>query len=282
MSGYAEQHYNITQKEYEELDKQFGKLCHYAAWQIVRFNFPKIKYEQEFPNVDQEIVISVIRAASYYKRQIFLNKAFEFLNSIQLTRQERVKVTALQILWDGRKEKGNKNKFDKNEEEALVEVIKTNQNKASEKGEAAPTQSAPLQLNKEFTIYCKSIIWNTYKSIGKGITKSRKDRKHEVSLSEYDFLGESVDNNLIGMDDFGPSGLGGRLRAKLVKDTDSRVVETFDILTNPENDTDVFLKDKSKPKVKINVVRKKTKMSYKTIRKQVAKIKDVAAQVINE
>jgi hypothetical protein len=51
-----------------------------------------------------------------------------------------------------------------------------------------PNKSAKLEIDNRFAPYCKAIIWNSMKNMGKKITKEKSIRLNQVSLSEFDYL----------------------------------------------------------------------------------------------
>ena len=71
----------ITNSEYEMLDKRFGKLCHYASWELKRKNSKNNNTNDPDDDV-QELRIALIRAGSYYKRQTYIEKCFASLGNI--------------------------------------------------------------------------------------------------------------------------------------------------------------------------------------------------------
>ena len=70
----------VTEKEYEALNKKFGKLCYYASWQLDRKNLNN-NHDYEIEDFQQELMISVLRAGSYYKRQCYIEACFETIRS---------------------------------------------------------------------------------------------------------------------------------------------------------------------------------------------------------
>ena len=65
--------FRISDEEYLELEKEFGKLTKYASWQLLRKN-TKNNHTDEFDDINQELLISLLRAGSYYKRQVYIEK----------------------------------------------------------------------------------------------------------------------------------------------------------------------------------------------------------------
>ena len=61
----------VTSEEYEKLDEKFGDLCEYAAWQLIKKN-SRNNHTDEQTDISQELRIALIRAGSYYKRQVYI------------------------------------------------------------------------------------------------------------------------------------------------------------------------------------------------------------------
>jgi len=55
-----------------------------------------------------------------------------------------------------------------------------------------PDRFAPLSIDSKFATYCKAIVWNGQKSMGKKITREKSIRSGMVSLSEFDYLQSGV------------------------------------------------------------------------------------------
>ena len=63
--------WHISDREYQTLDKEFGRLAHKQAWDLKRRNINNnVSEDQE--DMVQEIRIALIRAGSYYKRQTYI------------------------------------------------------------------------------------------------------------------------------------------------------------------------------------------------------------------
>ena len=93
-------------------------------------------------------------------------------------------VHELENLWDNRTRHGaNRQKYGKFQERILDKII----NKYVPKDQR-PRKDAPLKIDSKFTTYCKAIIWNGQKSMGKKITREKSIRTGMVSLSEFEFL----------------------------------------------------------------------------------------------
>ena len=55
-----------------------------------------------------------------------------------------------------------------------------------------PSKTESLKIDTKFSTYCKAIVWNGQKSMGKKITREKAIRSGLVSLSEYDYLGTNL------------------------------------------------------------------------------------------
>lgn len=173
----------ITTEEYEILDKNFGRLCHYAAWQLKKKNSQNNQLNEPEDDV-QELRIALIRAGSYYKRQTYIEECFQALYVHARDRFIRRLLKHLLKLWADRRRHGaNRQKFGEFQEEILERLVKKHVPK-----EFRPVRDQPLRLDAKFTTYCKQIIWNAQKSLGKKITRDKSWRTGLVSLSEYDYL----------------------------------------------------------------------------------------------
>ena len=178
----------ITEAEFANLDKSFGKLCFYAAHQLQKKN-TRNNYTDDFDDINQELQLSIIRAGSYYKRQIYiekcLNVALEFTDNDKFMMRL---VNKLFDLWANRTRHGaNRQKFGPYQEALLEKIVKLYVPK-----EKRPAKDAPLQIDTKFTTYCKAIVWNGQKNMGKKITREKAIRTGQVSLSEFDYLGAST------------------------------------------------------------------------------------------
>lgn len=178
----------ITETEFANLDKCFGKLCFYAAHQLQKKN-TRNNYTDDFDDINQELQLSIIRAGSYYKRQIYiekcLNVAKEFAEGDKFIKKV---VERLLDLWTNRTRHGaNRQKFGPYQEALLEKIVRKYVPK-----ESRPAKDALLQIDTKFTTYCKAIVWNGQKNMGKKITREKVIRSGQVSLSEFDYLGAST------------------------------------------------------------------------------------------
>lgn len=174
----------VTEKEYEALNKKFGKLCYYASWQLYRKNSNN-NHDYEVEDFQQELMISVLRAGSYYKRQCYIESCFEIIK--KSTKQKRVLKTLKTLfkLWLNRTKHGaNRQLFGIPEEKNLEKLVKLVVAKSQR-----PSKNSDLIMDSKFDTYAKQILWNAQRSIGKKISKERPLRSGQVSLSDFDYLG---------------------------------------------------------------------------------------------
>ena len=197
----------ITEEEYRVLDEKFGKLCHYASWQLNKKN-SKNNHTDDPEDTVQTLRIALIRAGSYYKRQTYIEAC---LNAIAIIKRDEDEegnpigdpyITSLRYmkdkllqgmaehllyLWLNKTRHGaNRQKFGDYQEELLDMLLASSVPK-----EKHPDKSALLVIDPKFVTYCKQIIWNQQKQMGKKITREKSWRTGLVSLSEYDYLGST-------------------------------------------------------------------------------------------
>lgn len=177
------QSFPITTAEYDHLTKCFGKLCYYAAHQLEKKN-TKNNYTDDFEDINQELQLSIIRAGSYYKRQIYIEKCLSMVNQFNCDFFMGKIINKLSDLWTNRTRHGaNRQKFGNKQEKMLDLIVKSIVPKKDR-----PDRHAKLKVDTKFSTYCKAIIWNGQKSMGKKITREKSIRSGQVSLSEYDYL----------------------------------------------------------------------------------------------
>lgn len=177
----------VSESEFMILDEKFGQLCHYAAWQLKKKNSNN-NHTDEQEDVAQDLRIALLRAGSYYKRQTYIENCFTVLQ--QTLRDKFVKsiLEELVDLWNNRTRHGaNRQKFGEYQE-AIMERLLV---KFVER-DLRPKRAAPLEMDAKFVTYCKQIIWNQQKAIGKKITREKSWRNGLVSLSEFDYLGATA------------------------------------------------------------------------------------------
>ena len=174
----------VTETEYSELDEKFGNLAHYAAWQLVKKNLNN-NYTDDVDDISQELRLSMIRAGSYYKRQVYIESCLRQAKDHVEDDFLSVILEALEDLWINRTRHGaNRQKFGPFQERLLDIIVKE-----IVPFELRPSKKRKLNIDTKFTTYCKAIAWNTQKSMGKKITKEKSIRSGQVSLSEFSYLG---------------------------------------------------------------------------------------------
>ena len=174
----------ITEKEYEALNKKFGKLCYYASWQLHRKNSNN-NHDYEIEDFQQELMISVLRAGSYYKRQCYIEECFNCIKDNTKNKLILKSLSKLFKLWLNRTKHGaNRQLFGIPEEKTLEKLVRMTVSK-----KLRPKKDANLIMDTKFDTYAKQILWNAQRSLGKKISKERPIRSGQVSLSDFDYLG---------------------------------------------------------------------------------------------
>lgn len=173
----------ITESEFLDLDKKFSKLCWHAAHELKKKNTNN-NYIDDAEDIKQELQMSMLRAGSYYKRQVYIEKCLDSAKNYVKDEFVHQIVLELENLWKNRTRHGaNRQKYGKFQEKILDRII----DKYVPKTER-PDKNAPLKIDSKFTTYCKAIVWNGQKSMGKKITREKSIRSGMVSLSEFEFL----------------------------------------------------------------------------------------------
>jgi hypothetical protein len=175
----------LTSEEYAELCKKFQDLCRFAAWQLIRKNV-RNNHTDEMEDIEQDLLIAVIRAGVYYKRQVYIEDCLSIAKHYAADSFLKEVVDELIHLWKNRTKHGaNKQKFGEPQEKLLDRIVR----------EIVPTKKRPdkkrsLIMDAKFTTYCKQIVWNQQKSLGRKITRERSIRNGLVSLSEFSYLSQ--------------------------------------------------------------------------------------------
>lgn len=175
--------YRITDEEYSILSKQLSKLCWKAAHELKRKN-SRNNHTDDTEDIYQGLVMDMLRAGSYHKRQIYIGKCLVLAREYTQDPFLIHIIDALEELWDNRTRHGaSRQKFGEFQEEILDRIVSR-----TVPQDLRPSIQDPLQIDADFKIYCKSIIWNGQKSMGKRITREKAIRANSVSLSEYSYL----------------------------------------------------------------------------------------------
>lgn len=174
----------ITDEEYAELNNSYGSLCKYASWQLIRKN-AKNNHTDDFDDINQELIMSLIRAGSYYKRQIYIEQCFEVAKKHVKDIFISKLLEGLENLWRNRTRHGaNRQKYGYHQEELLYRIVKK-----FVPSRERPKKDAPLKIDGKFSTYAKAIAWNAQKSLDRKITKEKSIRSGIASLSDFDYLG---------------------------------------------------------------------------------------------
>ncbi len=174
----------VTEEEYLALDDKFGELCEYQAWQLIKKN-TRNNHTDSQEDIAQDMRMALLRAASYYKRQCYIEECLSLCGKNAKDAVIKSVVKQLKNLWKNKTKHGaNKQKFGPHQEKMLDKLVRSIVPKKQR-----PNRRAPLRIDSKFTTYCKAITWNAQKSLGKKITREKSIRTGMVSLSEFDYLG---------------------------------------------------------------------------------------------
>lgn len=174
----------VSQEEYATLDEMLGRLAQDVAWKLVKKN-SRNNHTEDQEDICQEVRISMLRACSYTKRQVYIEKCLGLCkNHAQDCFMKKI-VKELSKLWDDRTRHGaNRQKFGPHQEKLLDNLVKT-----LVPYNERPSKKDGLRIDSKFRTYCKAIMWNSQKAMGKKITREKTIRSGLVSLSEHDYLG---------------------------------------------------------------------------------------------
>ena len=173
----------ITETEFEDLDRRFSRLCWHASHELKKKNTNN-NFIDDAEDIKQELQMSMLRAGSYYKRQVYIEKSLAVAKKYATDSFVMRIIDELQNLWANRTRHGaNRQKYGKFQEKLLDRIIRYFVPKHER-----PDKNAPLKIDSKFATYCKAIVWNGQKSMGKKITREKSIRNGMVSLSEFDYL----------------------------------------------------------------------------------------------
>lgn len=179
--------WKVSPEEFKKLDKAFGQLCYYAAWQLSRKN-TKNNHQNDLEDFYQELVFSLLRAGSYTKRQVYIENSLAMCTQYVTDPFCKKILDGLQDLWNNRTRHGaNRQKFGPRQERMLDKLMF----KVVPEAER-PSKEEPLNVDGKFARYCKQIVWNQQRSMGKKITREKPLRAGMVSLSSFDYLGGTL------------------------------------------------------------------------------------------
>jgi hypothetical protein len=180
--------FEITTEDYKLLEKKFDSLCKFVAWRLKQSN-ARNNCTDDLDDFIQEMRLAVLYAGAYYKRQTYIEECLILLkkhlddNFLKLILEELVS------RWRSRSKSGDERKrFDVYHEEILENLVKENI-----PDKIRPSRQRPLIIDQRFPIYCKNIIWNKKKAVGRKITKERAIRGAMVSLGQYEYIGSMTE-----------------------------------------------------------------------------------------
>jgi len=176
----------ITDNEYSKLKTLLDKLAHDVSWKLLGKN-TRNNHTEEEEDIFQEVSISMLTAGTYYKRQVYIESCLELCKTYSIKEDVFIAkiVERLVWLWKNKTRHGaNRQKFGPHQELILEKMTKM-----LVPSSKRPSKKAPLIIDSKFKTYCKSIMWNRGKAMGKRITREKGIRGGLVSLSEFDYLG---------------------------------------------------------------------------------------------
>ena len=171
----------ISNEEYFELDEKCSRLCWHAAHELKKKNSLN-NYTDDAEDIKQSLTLDMLKAGSYYKRQIYIEKCLLIVKKFVVDSFLLKIIEELEDLWVNRTRHGaNRQKFGGWQEQILERLVK----------KYVPVKHRPdkkerLKIDAKFATYCKAIVWNGQKSLGKKISREKPIRNGVVSLSEFD------------------------------------------------------------------------------------------------
>ncbi len=173
----------VTNDEFLILEDILGLLAEDVAWKLIKKN-SRNNHTENQEDISQEIRMSMLTAGSYYKRQVYIEKCLDLCRSYSSDKFVKTIVKELINLWKNKTRHGaNRQKFGPHQEKILDKITRK-----IVPLENRPSKKAPLRIDSKFKTYCKAIMWNRQKAMGKKITREKGIRGGLVSLSEFDYL----------------------------------------------------------------------------------------------
>ena len=174
--------FGLTNEECLELESKFGKLCYKIVWELKRKN-SKNNYTEDLDDVMQELRISMVKAGCYYKRQTYLEECMKICSEYIKDEFLLLVLNVLRDLWSIRTHHGaHRTCFGEYQESLLGMLVLT-------LDENIRPKKRKLEVDSDFGTYCKAILWNCQKNLGRKISKMRNIRNNCVSISEFDYMG---------------------------------------------------------------------------------------------
>ncbi len=175
-----ESNFPVSDEEYQYLSQKFGKLLFFASHQLKKQNSQN-NFIDDVEDISQELQLSILRAGSYHKRQNYIEKCLLMVKTKTNDKFLGCIVEELEKLWSNRTRHGaGRQKFGPHQEQLLNKLV----NKLIPK-KSRPDPKEPLKIDTKFSNYCKSILWNSCKAMGRKITSFKKIRNGMVSLNEH-------------------------------------------------------------------------------------------------
>src|SRR6185436_2447103 len=97
--------FGVTDAEFDVLAVEFRDLCKFQSWQLLRKNSHN-NHTDDFEDIEQELLGSVIKSASYYKRQIYIEECLKQANAYVEDYFVKNLVDELNNLWKQRTKHG--------------------------------------------------------------------------------------------------------------------------------------------------------------------------------
>jgi hypothetical protein len=174
--------FRVTNEEYAELDRRFGKLALKQSWTFDKRNSGFCIDSQ--PDIVQELAIALMTAGGYYKRQVYIESCLSMLKTAVDDPLIKNIVDRLEFLWSNKTKHGaGKRTFGEWQEQLLGVLVREYIPKS-----IRPSKSIGLKFDEKFSRYCKSITWNRVKNIGMRETREKRFRVNEVSLSDFNSI----------------------------------------------------------------------------------------------
>ena len=115
---------------------------------------------------------------------MYIDSSFSVLKPADIPEFSRMILQELELLWINRTRHGaNRQKFGDYQEKILDDLCNFYTPK-----EQRPEKNRKLVFDTKFFTYCKQIIWNAQRNLGKKITREKPLRSGQVSLSDHDYL----------------------------------------------------------------------------------------------
>ena len=175
--------WQVTNEEYEELEKEFGLLCYDQGHDLQRKNY-RNNYTDDLDDIVQFLRMAMLRAAAYTKRQAYIESCLTAVKKYATDQFVLGVLFELETLWENKTKHGaNRQRFGPHQERLLERLVVM-----TVPSRKRPNRNAKLKINMRFRRYCKSVTWNCQKNLGKKITRERAIRAGQVSLSDHDYL----------------------------------------------------------------------------------------------